>query len=51
MLDFQNEVINVVHIGKSSLYRMVIKYANPLRDLVTTSIIITPESVVDTQQM
>ncbi|CAK1588443.1 unnamed protein product [Parnassius mnemosyne] len=47
----QNEVINVVHISKSSLYRMVLKYANPLKDPVITTIIITPESVVDTQQM
>ncbi|XP_046976709.1 laminin subunit alpha [Vanessa cardui] len=46
----QNEVINVVHIGKSSLYRMVLKYANPLRDPVTATIVITPESVVETQQ-
>ncbi|CAH2227088.1 jg4806 [Pararge aegeria aegeria] len=46
----QNEVINVVLISKSSLYRMVIKYANPLKDIVTASIIITPESVVDTKQ-
>ncbi|VVC86157.1 unnamed protein product [Leptidea sinapis] len=46
----QNEVINVVHIGKSSLYRIILKYANPLKDAVTASIVITPESVVDTQQ-
>ncbi|XP_034839290.1 laminin subunit alpha [Maniola hyperantus] len=46
----QNEVINVVHISKSSLYRMVLKYANLLKDPVTTSIIITPESVIDTKQ-
>ncbi|KAG6444669.1 hypothetical protein O3G_MSEX003477, partial [Manduca sexta] len=46
----QNEVINVVQIYKSSLYRMVIKYANPLHDNVVATIIITPESVVDIQQ-
>ncbi|XP_045458049.1 laminin subunit alpha [Melitaea cinxia] len=46
----QNEVINVVHIGKSSLYRMVLKYANPLRDPVSATIVITPESVIETQQ-
>ncbi|XP_032527888.2 laminin subunit alpha [Danaus plexippus] len=46
----QNEVINVVHIGKSSLFRMVLKYANPLRDPVTATIIVTPESVIDTKQ-
>ncbi|KAL0902126.1 hypothetical protein ABMA27_000070 [Loxostege sticticalis] len=46
----QNEVINIVHISKSSLYRMVLKYANPLRDPILASIVITPESVIDTQQ-
>ncbi|XP_059055423.1 laminin subunit alpha [Achroia grisella] len=47
----QNEVINIVHIlSKSSLYRMVVKYANPLRDPVIATIIITPESVVDITQ-
>lgn len=47
---FQNEVINIIQITKSSLYRMVIKYANPLRDPVVANIVITPESVVDIQQ-
>lgn len=47
---FQNEVINVVTISKSSLYRMVIKYANPLPDPVVTGVVITPESVVDESQ-
>ncbi|XP_048488928.1 laminin subunit alpha [Plutella xylostella] len=46
----QNEVINEVHISKSSLYRMVLKYVNPLKDPVTASIIITPESIGDIQQ-
>ncbi|XP_045509429.1 laminin subunit alpha [Colias croceus] len=46
----QNEVINVVQLYKSSLYRMVLKYANPLKDAITASIVITPESVLDTQQ-
>ncbi|XP_049885179.1 laminin subunit alpha [Pectinophora gossypiella] len=46
----QNEVINVVHISKSSLYRMVLKYANKLHDPVTATITITPESVADIQQ-
>ncbi|XP_060809379.1 laminin subunit alpha [Amyelois transitella] len=47
----QNEVINVVHIlSKSSLYRMVIKYANTLKDPVVATVIITPENVNDIQQ-
>ncbi|XP_037870167.2 laminin subunit alpha [Bombyx mori] len=46
----QNEVINIIQITKSSLYRMVLKYANPLRDPVVANIVITPESVVDIQQ-
>ncbi|KAJ8736784.1 hypothetical protein PYW07_000055 [Mythimna separata] len=37
-------------IPKSSLYRMVLKYANPLQDVVFASIVITPDSVVDIQQ-
>ncbi|CAB3226438.1 unnamed protein product [Arctia plantaginis] len=46
----QNEVTNRVMISKSSLYRMVLKYANPLRDIVTASITVTPENVIDIQQ-
>ncbi|RVE52213.1 hypothetical protein evm_003132 [Chilo suppressalis] len=46
----QNEVINIVHITKSSLYRMVLKYASHLKDPIIASIIITPESFVDSQQ-
>ncbi|KOB70688.1 putative laminin A chain [Operophtera brumata] len=46
----QNEVINVVQIPKSSLYRLVLKYMNPLPDNVRATVIITPESVVDIQQ-
>ncbi|KAJ8738019.1 hypothetical protein PYW08_000614 [Mythimna loreyi] len=46
----QNEVTNRVMIPKSSLYRMVLKYANPLQDPVIASIVITPDNVVDTQQ-
>lgn len=46
----QNEVINIVHIYKSSLYRMVIRFKNPLRDSVAANVIITPEYAGDTQQ-
>ncbi|XP_049703370.2 laminin subunit alpha [Helicoverpa armigera] len=46
----QNEVTNRVLIPKSSLYRMVLKYANPLQDTVIASIIVTPDSIGDIQQ-
>ncbi|XP_063394216.1 laminin subunit alpha [Cydia fagiglandana] len=46
----QNEVINVVQLSKSSLYRMVVKYANPLKDPVVATILVTPENPGDSQQ-
>ncbi|XP_075991137.1 laminin subunit alpha isoform X2 [Anticarsia gemmatalis] len=46
----QNQVTNRVVIHKSSLYRMVLKYSNPLKDVVIATIVITPDSVVDIQQ-
>ncbi|XP_026331928.1 laminin subunit alpha isoform X2 [Hyposmocoma kahamanoa] len=46
----QNEVINVVHITKSSLYRIVLKYASKFSDPVVATFTITPESFVDDPQ-
>ncbi|KAI8431212.1 hypothetical protein MSG28_001250 [Choristoneura fumiferana] len=46
----QNEVISIVQIQKSSLFRMVIKYANPIKDPVVATIVVTPESVGEIQQ-
>lgn len=49
--NLQNEILrDDVHILKSSLYRMVLRYVNLNEETTTGNIKITPESQSDTEQ-
>ncbi|XP_012267208.2 laminin subunit alpha [Athalia rosae] len=46
----QDEIIKDVHISKSTLYRMILRYVNPNPDAILGLIRITPENPYDTEQ-
>lgn len=47
---FQNEILQDVHIDKPSLYRMVLRYVNPNSDSVLAKVTLSPENPNDVEQ-
>lgn len=46
----QNEIINEVHIQKSSVYRVVIRYLNPTGENIVGDILITSDNPLEVDQ-
>lgn len=46
----QDEIINEVHIQKSSVYRIVIRYRNPTESNIIGSILITSDNPLEVDQ-
>lgn len=48
--NLQNKIIHDIDIGKSSLYRIILRYANPNEESFLGTITITPENPSETEQ-